>query len=120
MAGDCDLAIKHAENSLRLSPRARVGGQFAVICQAHCLAGRFEQAVSNLLVMIQEHPGAPLSYRFLAASYAHLGRLSEARETIGHLRAIAPVAITDPSYLRDPEHREVLLCGLRLAAGEAE
>jgi Flp pilus assembly protein TadD len=68
--------------------------------------------------MIQEHPGEPLSYRFLAASYAHLGRFSEARETIGRLRAIAPVAITDPSYLRDLEHREVLLCGLRLAAGE--
>jgi adenylate cyclase len=118
MAGDCDLAIRHAENSLRLSPRARVGGQFAVIGQAHCLAGRFEQAVSNLLVMIQEHPGAPLSYRFLAASYAHLRRLSEARKMIGRLRAIAPVAITDPFYLRDPEHRDVLLSGLRLAVGE--
>ena len=74
--------------------------------------------MKNLLVMIQEHPGAPFSYRFLAASYAHLRRLSEARKTICRLRAIAPVAITDPSYLRDPEHRDVLLSGLRLAVGE--
>jgi hypothetical protein len=37
---------------------------------------------------------------------------------IGRLRAIAPVAITDPFYLRDPEHRDVLLSGLRLAVGE--
>jgi hypothetical protein len=70
-------------------------------------------------MMIQEHPGAPLSYRFLAASYAHMGRLFEAQETIIRLRAIAPVAITDSSYLRNPEHRELLLSGLRLAAGEA-
>jgi len=68
--------------------------------------------------MIQEHPGAPLSYRFLAASYAHLKRFSKAREIITRLRAIAPVAITDSSYLRNPEHRELLLSGLRMAAGE--
>jgi predicted TPR repeat methyltransferase len=55
MAGDCDLAIQHAENSLRLSPRARVGGQFAVICQAHCLAGRFEQAFK----LAGDDPGTP-------------------------------------------------------------
>ena len=115
MAGLCDLAIQHVENSLRLSPRARVGGQWGVIGQALCLAGRFEDAVSRLLRMIQEHPGAPLSYRFLAASYAHLKRFSEAREIITRLRAIAPVAITDSSYLRNPEHRELLLSGLRLA-----
>ena len=34
------------------------------------------------------------------------------------LGAIAPVAITDASYLRNPEHRELLLSGLRLAMGE--
>jgi adenylate cyclase len=31
MAGLCDLAIRHIETSLRLSPRARVGGQWGVI-----------------------------------------------------------------------------------------
>ena len=45
MAVHCDLAIPHIENSLRLSPRARVGGQWGVIGQAHCLARRFEEAV---------------------------------------------------------------------------
>jgi hypothetical protein len=28
--------------------------------------------------------------------------------------------IPDASYLRNPEHRELLLSGLRLAAGETE
>jgi hypothetical protein len=35
------------------------------------------------------------------------------------LRAITPVVITDASYLRNTEQRELFLSGLRLAAGEA-
>jgi len=120
MAGHCELAIRHVQNAMRLSPRARVGGQWAVIGQAHCLAGRFEDAVGELLLMLQEHPGAPLSFRFLATSYAHLGRLPQACQVVARLRAIAPVPITGPSYLRNAERRERLLSGLRLAIGDAE
>ena len=38
---------------------------------------------------------------------------------IGRLRTIAPVMISDASYLRNPTHRELLLSGLHLAMGEA-
>jgi hypothetical protein len=48
-----------------------------------------------------------------------MGRLNEAREIVARLRAITPVVIPDASFLRNPEHRELLLSGLRLAAGEA-
>ena len=48
-----------------------------------------------------------------------MGRLEDAREVVGRLRAITPVVIPDVSYLRSPEHRELLLSGLRRAAGEA-
>jgi hypothetical protein len=48
-----------------------------------------------------------------------MGRLDEAREIIGRLRMIAPVMISDASYMRNPEHRELLLSGLRLAMGDA-
>jgi hypothetical protein len=47
-----------------------------------------------------------------------MGRLDEAREIIRQLRSIAPVMISDASYLRNPEQRELLLSGLRLAVGE--
>jgi hypothetical protein len=47
-----------------------------------------------------------------------MGRLDEAREIVRRLRAITPAVIADASYLRKPEHRELLLSGLRLAAGE--
>lgn len=58
-------------------------------------------------------------YRFLAASFAHLGRLDEARETLARLRAITP-AVMNAGTFRNPEHRELLLSGLRLAMGESE
>jgi len=54
-AGQPDVAIEHVENSLRLSPRDRLGAHFSVIGSAHFFARRFEEAVPKLLVAIQEH-----------------------------------------------------------------
>ena len=41
------------------------------------------------------------------------------REIVTRLRTITQVVIPDASYLREPEHRELFLSGLRLAVGEA-
>lgn len=54
-------------------------------------------------------------YRYLAACYAHMGKLDDAREMIARLRAISPTIVPDVSYLRSPRHRELYLSGLRLA-----
>ena len=118
-AGQPDLAIERVEASLRLSPRARVGPSLFVIGAAHFLGGRFDEAVPKLLHAIQEDPSFPLPYRYLAACYAHMGRLDEAREVVKRLRAITSVVIPNAKFLRNPEHRELYLSGLRLAAGEA-
>ena len=72
----------------------------------------------NLLLAIQDDPSFADPYRYLAACYAHMGRLGEAREVVERLRAITSVVIPDASYLRNPEHRELFLSGLRLAGGE--
>ena len=72
----------------------------------------------KLLLAIQDDPSYPVPYRVLAACYAHMGRLGDAREVVQRLRAISSVVIPDDSYLRNPEHRELYLSGLRLAAGE--
>ena len=69
---------------------------------------------------LQDQPGSPATYRCLAACYAHMGRLDEARVIVARLRAITPqVMLSDPPY-RNPEDRELFLSGLRLAMGEAE
>ena len=71
-----------------------------------------------LLLAIQEDPTLPEQYRTLAACYAHMGRLDDAQEILTRLRAVTSVVIPDVSYLRNPEHRALLLSGLRLAMGE--
>jgi adenylate cyclase len=118
-AGQPDIAIEHLEAALRLSPRARVGETFALIGRAHFFARRYDEAVPELLLAIQDDPSFPQPYRTLAACYAHIGRLDDARAIVERLRAITSVVIPDASFLRTAELRELYLSGLRLAAGEA-
>jgi TolB-like protein/class 3 adenylate cyclase len=117
-AGQPDIAIEHAETSLRLSPRARVGWALFTIGAAHFFARRFDEAVPKLLLAMQEDPSLPNPYRYLGACYAHMGRLDEAREIVARLRPITRVVIPELSYLRNAEHRALYLSGLRLATGE--
>jgi adenylate cyclase len=117
-AGQPDIAIEHVEAALRLSPRARVGSSLAVIGQAHFFRRRFGEAVPKLLLAIQEDPNYPVPYRSLAACYAQMGRLDDARDIVSRLRGITPAVLADVGYLRNPGHRELFLSGLRLAAGE--
>jgi TolB-like protein len=119
LAGQPDLAIEHLETSLRLSPRERVGMALSQIGQAYFFKRRFEEAASKLLLAIQDDPGFPNSYRTLAACYAHMGRLDEARAVVTQLRTITPQVVPSILPWRNPEDRELLLSGLRLAAGEA-
>jgi tetratricopeptide (TPR) repeat protein len=112
--------IEHVEKALSLSPRVRVGWVGSVIGIAHFLEGRFEEAVPRFLVANQDDPSYPDPHRFLAASYALLGRMEEARAVVAHLRSITRVVIPTADHLRVPEQRERFLRGLRLACGEAD
>jgi tetratricopeptide (TPR) repeat protein len=119
MAGRPDLAIESLEASLRLSPRGRFGQVFNAMGVALFFAQRFDDALPKLLLAIQDDPDFPQPHRFLAACYAHLGRLDEARAAAARLRSITPIVVMDVGVYRNPEHRELLLSGLRLAASEA-
>ena len=48
-----------------------------------------------------------------------MGRLDEARAIISRLRTITPLVVPSDLAFRNPEHRELLLSGLRLAMDEA-
>jgi adenylate cyclase len=117
-AGRPDIAIEHFDAARRLSPRGRIGTSLAFIAIAHFVSRRFDQAAPKLLLAMQDDPSNPQSYRWLAACYAHMGRLDEAREIVARLRLITPVVVPSGSQFRNPEHRELYLSGLRLAAGE--
>jgi adenylate cyclase len=116
-AGEPDLAIKHFETSWRLNPRVSRANPLMGIGVAHFFARRFEEAKTALLHSLQEKPDWVPIYRFLAACYAQMGRLDEARETVKQLRALTNVIVPSVTHWRNPEHRELLLSGLRSAAG---
>ena len=90
-----------------------------MIGAAYFYSGRFDEAVPKLLVAIHEDPSYPGPYRYLAACYAHMGRLDEARKIIKRLLAITPRVVPSTAHIRNPEHRELFLSGLRLAGAEA-
>src|SRR5437660_89574 len=119
LAGQYDLAIEHVETSLRLSPRERMGNPLSVIGRAYFFKRQFEEAAAKLLLDIQDHPGFPPSYRILAACYAHMGRLVEAQAIGARLRAMTSQVVPSDLPYRNPDDRELLRSGLRLAAGEA-
>jgi len=120
MAGQPDRAIELAEVSLRLSPRARIGAVHTLIGASHFVSRRFDQAIAKLLLAIEETPNYPIPYRYLAACYAHMGHLGEARDVVTRLRVITPAVIPPRIlYLRNAEHRDLYLSGLRLAADAA-
>jgi tetratricopeptide (TPR) repeat protein len=117
-AGQPDIAIEHIGTSVRLSPRIPVGRSMIQLGLAHFLARRFDAALPLLLLAIQEDPSHPMPRRVLAACYAQMGQLREARDAVTCLREITSVVIPDAGFLRNAEHRELFLSGLRMAAGE--
>jgi TolB-like protein len=92
-AGQFDRAIEFAEASLRFSPRGRFGQVFNVIGAALLFSRRFDEALPKLRLAVQVDPSFPTPYRYLAACYAHMGRLDEAREVVARLRSITPLPI---------------------------
>jgi predicted ATPase/class 3 adenylate cyclase len=117
-AGELETAIAHGETALRLNPRGHIHWPLYLIGSALASSRRFEEAIPKLLLAIENDESAASPYRWLAVCYAHTGRLEEARATLARLRAITSVLVPDISNLRNTEHRDLFLCGLRLAAGE--
>jgi pentatricopeptide repeat protein len=69
-----------------------------------------------LLLSLQQKPNWVPTHRFLAACYAQMGRLDDAREVFKRLRELTTVPMPTADHWRNAGHREMLLSGLRLAA----
>jgi adenylate cyclase len=113
-----DIAIDHLERALRLDPRDPRGETSLPKGIAHFFARRLDRARTMLLLSLQENPSWVPTNRFLAACYAHLGELDEAKKIIKRLRALTPAVLPKADHWRDPEQREFFLSGLRLAMSE--
>jgi len=98
-AGHSDIAIEHFEKSLRLNP-LRSGPAIFGIAVGHFFARRLDKAAAMLLLSLQEHPNWAPCLRFLAACYAHLGRLGDAQAIVEKLRRITTDLIPSAEHWR--------------------
>jgi hypothetical protein len=103
-----------------LDPRmARRAFHLTGLGMCHFFEGRFEEAAAFLEDSFRELPTYPLTGWFLAACYARMGRVSEAREFAsrqGIVRDGNWLAIH--RLLGHAAHRDMALSGLKLATGQ--
>jgi TolB-like protein/DNA-binding winged helix-turn-helix (wHTH) protein len=120
--GQPSVAAEHFRTAVRLNPLHRP--YLTGIGAAHFFSRRYREAAEALTTSSVELPGWPTTYRFLAASYVHSGRLEKARETFDRLRAITPAAVpradcSGSSPFRNGEQSTLYSEGLRSAAAAA-
>jgi tetratricopeptide (TPR) repeat protein len=96
--GEPDVAIKHLEHGMRLSPLDPfVFRAYAGLACAHLLAGRYEEASLWAEKALQRRPNLLVAVREAAASHALAGRLPQAQNAMAQLRhfqfnGLAPAA----------------------------
>jgi len=118
-AGEPETAIEHLNIALRLNPRGPRPMHTLGIGVARFFLGEYTEALPMLQASLTELPNFGETYRFLAATLAHLGHLDQAHDVIGKLRQIRPAMVARDAWAwRNPAHRELLLSGLRLAIGK--
>jgi adenylate cyclase len=116
-AGQTDVAIELFEKSLRLNPLRKAPATYS-IGVAHFFARRLDKAAAMLLVSLHESPNWVPCLRLLASSYAHMGRLANAKAIVEKLRQITPDLVPSAEHWRVREDREFYLDGLRLAVDQ--
>ena len=122
VTGEADLAIEHFEMSLRLDPRAtRKAFHLTGLGICHFWRRRFDKAVAILETSFDELPTYTMTLWFLAACYAQMGRLDQARDFAARHGIVSGGQGEKIALMYgDPEQRELLISGLKLAtAAEA-
>ena len=119
-AGNTQAAIEHSERALRCSPfDTRKFYYQGVVGMAHFFDGRLDQAIEWLGNSTKAQPQFPTSFAYLAASFAHAGRLDEARAALQRRLAFEP-SLTASVYRKRartlrPHHHQYYFDGLMKA-----
>jgi TolB-like protein/class 3 adenylate cyclase len=115
LCGQPDEAIASIEKGMRLSPQDPQMWNFLFgMSVAHFAASRYEAAIDWALQSRQRRPNAFAS-GFLAASYALLGRIEEARSALGTRGLFTVESVRRILPAADPDVLDRLIDGLRKA-----
>ncbi len=119
--GHNDVAIAQLERAMHLDPLGPdVPNQIGFLSWARFQQGRFEEAVAlgKEFVRLKPHPRG---YAFLAASYGHLGRQTEAQEALRRYSTLASRSIDEFAryMIVDPGGCGLFLEGIARAEGKS-
>jgi adenylate cyclase len=123
MTGRYDEGIAHQEKAIRLSPKSWLTSYcMHCISLGHFGAGRYEESVEWEQRALQRTPDYWISLGTLASSYAHLGRMKEARSTLKRMLQSNP-EYSEKGFkivfsIADTEYVERWLGGIRRAGWE--
>ena len=116
--GQPEESIRLTEKAMRLNPRYPVG-YLVDIGIAYRVARRYEEAIVSLKKALILSPDLWVVHANLAACYAELGRLEEARAAVAELRRLNPKFSLEvfKHFLpyKDPAEIEHFLDGMRKA-----
>jgi adenylate cyclase len=91
MGGDAERAIEWGEKALRLSPFDPWNWMsWHAVFLGNFQQGRYEDSANAMRKSIQCNPSFSISYMFLAAALAKLGRIEEAKASAARLIALQP------------------------------
>jgi TolB-like protein/tetratricopeptide (TPR) repeat protein len=117
--GEYDAAIESHARFLALSPHLpETFWSLTGTARCHLAAGRVEEALTWGLRGLEVSEGVDMTHCVIAAAYAHLGQLDEARAALSRARTIWPGLSLDTLLGRtgQPDGRDRMLVeGLRLA-----
>jgi tetratricopeptide (TPR) repeat protein len=89
--GDGATAVRHAEQSVRLSPlNVRLSWHEGVLAQAHYINGTYEEALEWARSAVARNEDRRPNWRTLIATLVALGQFKEARHAARRLLALEP------------------------------
>jgi adenylate cyclase len=118
-SGEAEAAIQQAQMAIRLSPRDFLNVIWHITTAwAHLSAERFQAAADSAQQAIDCNPAFADAHGVLAAASAYLGRMADARTSLGEFTSLIRGNLPDQLSARPfrlPADRERYLLGLRKA-----
>jgi len=116
--GEPELAVKHFQHAMRLSPLDRlIFRAYGGLAYAHLFAGQFDEACAWAEKAFRIRPSYLPAVRAAAAAHAHAGRQQEAEKAMAYMRPLAPTLrvsnLTRLLPLRRAQDLQTLADGLR-------